>query len=287
MGITSLCTIDDTHKKVRYCLQWGNTSLQSSEISSIKNNNIFAYTKSARISEYPSIICILASSLKKRDKENSITPYIVCFLQQCTKRIHPLCRSLQWNPSIHQSSLSSSFPRLLNICLWKNSYPRPEKSCTSTSWVINDEEKGLINPCKDLQDLARPGKQRLLYYWERTDKKLRVKTGENMTKAPKFRRHFILPRSWLNKFSAIFQIFLHFLKEIAMEAPRVNASMLSQYTGKLVCLVGNVTEVRLMANLCTFYSAFSLVFDHPCWILAHKEFFSVFFDSWGNKLAFH
>lgn len=28
-----------------------------------------------------------------------------------------------------------------------------------------------------------------------------------------------------------------------MEAPRVNASMLSQYTGKLVCLVGNVTEI--------------------------------------------
>ncbi|XP_074622002.1 replication protein A 14 kDa subunit-like [Acropora palmata] len=64
-----------------------------------------------------------------------------------------------------------------------------------------------------------------------------------MTKAPKFRRHFILPRSLLIKFSDIFDIFLHFLEEIAMEAPRVNASMLSQYTGKLVCLVGNVTEI--------------------------------------------
>lgn len=28
-----------------------------------------------------------------------------------------------------------------------------------------------------------------------------------------------------------------------MEAPRVNASMLSQYSGRLVCLVGNVTEI--------------------------------------------
>lgn len=28
-----------------------------------------------------------------------------------------------------------------------------------------------------------------------------------------------------------------------MEAPRVNASMLTQYSGKTVCLVGNVTEV--------------------------------------------
>lgn len=107
-----------------------------------------------------------------------------------------------------------------------------------------------------MQELARPGKERLLYHWERTDKKLRVKTGENMTKAPKFRRHFILPRSLLIKFSDIFDIFLHFLKGIAMEAPRVNASMLSQYTGKLVCLVGNVTEVRLMANLCTFTARF-------------------------------
>ena len=29
-----------------------------------------------------------------------------------------------------------------------------------------------------------------------------------------------------------------------MEAPRVNASMLPQYSGRLVCLVGNVTEVK-------------------------------------------
>ncbi|CAH3147699.1 replication protein A 14 kDa subunit [Pocillopora verrucosa] len=28
-----------------------------------------------------------------------------------------------------------------------------------------------------------------------------------------------------------------------MEAPRVNASMLTQYSGKTVCLVGNVTEI--------------------------------------------
>ncbi|CAH3156960.1 unnamed protein product [Porites evermanni] len=28
-----------------------------------------------------------------------------------------------------------------------------------------------------------------------------------------------------------------------MEAPRVNASMLPQYSGRLVCLVGNVTEI--------------------------------------------
>lgn len=107
-----------------------------------------------------------------------------------------------------------------------------------------------------MQELARPGRERLRYHWERTDKKLRVKTGENMTKAPKFPRHFTLPRSLVIKFSDIFDIFPHLLKEIAMEAPRVNASMLSQYTGKLVCLVGNVTEVRLMANLCTFTARF-------------------------------
>lgn len=28
-----------------------------------------------------------------------------------------------------------------------------------------------------------------------------------------------------------------------MEAPRINASMLPKYSGKIVCLVGNVTEV--------------------------------------------
>ncbi|XP_015747857.1 PREDICTED: replication protein A 14 kDa subunit-like [Acropora digitifera] len=37
-----------------------------------------------------------------------------------------------------------------------------------------------------------------------------------------------------------------------MEAPRVNASMLSQYTGKLVCLVGNVTEVSVTFNVYIF-----------------------------------
>ena len=31
-----------------------------------------------------------------------------------------------------------------------------------------------------------------------------------------------------------------------MEAPRVNASMLPQYSGRLVCLVGNVTEVKYL-----------------------------------------
>lgn len=56
-----------------------------------------------------------------------------------------------------------------------------------------------------------------------------------------------------------------------MEAPRVNASMLPQYTGRLVCLVGNVTEVSLMENLRTVYSSFLIVLDHTCCILAHKK----------------
>ncbi len=62
-----------------------------------------------------------------------------------------------------------------------------------------------------------------------------------------------------------------------MEAPRVNASMLPKYSGKMVCLVGNVTEVRRVLN-------FSLVFRR---CICRKQqtplSFSLYFDRFLKK----
>lgn len=55
-----------------------------------------------------------------------------------------------------------------------------------------------------------------------------------------------------------------------MEVPRVNSSMLRQYVGRLVCLVGKIEQVceENLPNLCTLLNNL----DIPI-ILIHKAFF--------------